>query len=83
MNNTIVTLYQKVGATVESIEMEWFNYFPVALPDYRTQVAIAKYLQNVCAEIDLIVNANMKSIESLKEYRQSVIYEAVTGKIEV
>lgn len=83
MNNTIVALYQKVGATVESIEMEWFYYFPVVLPDYQTQVAIAKYLQNICAEIDLIVNANTKAIESLKEYRQSVIYEAVTGKIEV
>lgn len=83
MNNTIVTLYQKVGATVESIEMEWFYYFPVALPDYQTQVAIAKYLQNVCSEIDLIVNANTKEMESLKEYRQSVIYEAVTGKIKI
>ena len=83
MNDTIVTLYQKIGATVESIEMEWFNYLPVVLPPLEEQKAIAQYLTETCNEIDSIIASNDDTIQKLKEYRQSVIYEAVTGKIEV
>lgn len=83
MNNTIVTLYQKVGATVESIEMEWFLYLPVALPSIDEQKRIAEYVVAHCNEIDRQITANEVSVTKLKEYRQSIIYEAVTGKIEV
>ncbi len=83
MNNTIVTLYQKVGATVESIEMEWLLYLPVALPPVEEQKQIADYIVARCNEIDGQIAANEVSVTKLKEYRQSIIYEAVTGKIEV
>lgn len=83
MNNTIVTLYQKVGATVESIEMEWFLYLPVALPSIDEQKRIAEYVVAHCNEIDRQITANEVSVTKLKEYRQSIIYEAVTGKIEI
>ena len=83
MNNTIVTLYQKVGATVESIEMEWLLYLPVALPPVEVQKQIAEYIVARCNEIDGQIAANEVSVQKLKEYRQSVIYEAVTGKIEI
>ena len=83
MNNTIVTLYQKVGATVESIEMEWLLYLPVALPSIDEQKRIAEYVVAHCNEIDRQITANEVSVTKLKEYRQSIIYEAVTGKIEV
>ena len=83
MNNTIVTLYQKVGATVESIEMEWLLYLPVALPPVEEQKQIADYIVARCNEIDGQIAANEASVTKLKEYRQSIIYEAVTGKIEV
>ena len=80
MNNTIVTLYQKVGATVESIEMEWLLYLPVALPSIDEQKRIAEYVVAHCNEIDRQITANEVSVTKLKEYRQSIIYEAVTGK---
>lgn len=83
MNNTIVTLYQKVGATVESIEMEWLLYLPVALPSIGEQKRIAEYVVACCNEIDRQIAANEVSVTKLREYRQSIIYEAVTGKIEV
>ena len=83
MNNTIVTLYQKVGATVESIEMEWLLYLPVALPSIDEQKRIAEYVVAHCNEIDRQITANEVSVTKLKEYRQSIIYEAVTGQIEV
>lgn len=83
MNDTIVKLYQKIGATVESIEMNWFLYFPVALPPLDEQNYIAETLDSRCASLDQIVKQNEIIISQLKEYRQSLIYEAVTGKIEV
>ena len=83
MNDTIVTLYQKIGATVESIEMDWFLYFPVVLPSHEEQDRIVEALDSRCASLDQTVKQNEATIKQLKEYRQSLIYEAVTGKIEV
>lgn len=83
MNDIIVTLYQKIGATVESIEMDWFLYFPVVLPSIREQNDIVSALDNQCASLDQTIRQNETTISQLKEYRQSLIFEAVTGKIEV
>ncbi len=83
MNDTVVTLYQKIGATVESIEMDWFLYFPVVLPSREEQDRIVEVLDLRCASLDQTVTQNEATIRQLKEYRQSLIYEAVTGKIEV
>lgn len=83
MNDTIVTLYQKIGATVESIEMDWFLYFPVVLPSREEQDRIVEALDSRCASLDQTVKQIEATIKQLKEYRQSLIYEAVTGKIEV
>ena len=53
------------------------------MPSIEEQQGIAEHLAATCGEIDELVVANERTIEKLKEYRQSVIYEAVTGKIEV
>jgi hypothetical protein len=47
------------------------------------QTLIVEYIEKQCAELDALISANDKTIEKLKEYRQSVIYEAVTGKVEI
>lgn len=47
------------------------------------QTEITEYLDRTCAGIDRLISANEATIQKLKEYRQSIIYEAVTGKIEV
>lgn len=78
MNDTIVKLYQKIGATVESIEMDWFLYFPVVLPPLIEQNQIVELIDKKYAEIDLLIAAKEKSNSLLKEWRQSIIYEAVT-----
>lgn len=83
MNDIIVTLYQKIGATVESIEMDWFLYFPVVLPSHEEQDRIVEALDSRCSSLDQIVNQNEVTVRQLKEYRQSLIYETVTGKIEI
>jgi type I restriction enzyme S subunit len=53
------------------------------IPPKKIQEAIVIFLNAKCAELDSVVAANNSVIDKLKEYRQSLIYEAVTGKIEV
>lgn len=71
------------GTTFKEISAEAFANFVLPAPEYDVQKRIADYLDTECAGIDAVVHANESTIEKLKEYRQSVIYEAVTGKIEV
>lgn len=60
-----------------------------AIKDFRfincplaEQQAIADYLDKKCGEIDELITIKQQKIESLKEYKKSVIYEYVTGKKE-
>ena len=50
----------------------------VCCPDLESQQAIADFLDEKTAEIDDIVSETERSIELLREYRKSVISEAVT-----
>lgn len=45
--------------------------------------AIADYLDEKCADIDSLIQTKQSKIDSLKEYKKSIIYEYVTGKREV
>ncbi len=52
----------------------------VPLPPKATQQRIAEYLDKKVSEIDSIIEESKKSIEEYKGWKQSVIFEAVTGK---
>ena len=53
------------------------------VPPKKIQETMVAFLNAKCAELDRVVAANNAVIDKLKEYRQSLIYEAVTGKIAV
>lgn len=53
------------------------------IPSYREQIEIANYLSEKDEEVNSLIIIIKQSIDKLKEYRQSLIYEAVTGKIDV
>lgn len=55
----------------------------IVLPDLTEQQAIADYLDEKCADIDSLIQTKQSKIDSLKEYKKSIIYEYVTGKREV
>ena len=50
----------------------------VPVPPYETQSAIASYLDAQCAKIDEIIAQAKASIEDYKQWKVSIIYEAVT-----
>ena len=57
--------------------------FKIPFPSREEQDQIVAFLNTECSAIDELMARNDDTIAALKEYRQSIIYEAVTGKIEV
>jgi type I restriction enzyme S subunit len=56
---------------------------PILLPPKEEQNMIAKYLDKEINQLELLISEIKTQIQKLKEYRQSLIYEVVTGKIDV
>lgn len=71
------------GTTFKEISADAFANFKLPFPNYGAQREIAAYLDNKCSELDSAALQNNTTIQKLKEYRQSLIYEAVTGKVSV
>ena len=57
-----------------------FGVLRIPVPPLSEQNAIASYLDEKSADIDRLIALKQQKIESLKDYKKSVIYEAVTGK---
>lgn len=56
----------------------WLTKIP-----YDEQQAIATYLDSLCKSIDKAIANKEKIVRKVIEYKKSLIYEAVTGKLEV
>lgn len=55
----------------------------ISVPPLDEQQRIADYLDSKCAEIDNIITEKKQQIETIEEYKKSLIFEYVTGKKEV
>ena len=55
----------------------------IPMPPLDVQQEIANHLDAKCAEIDAIIADKKAQLETLAEYKKSLIYEYVTGKKEV
>lgn len=55
----------------------------IPIPPENEQMEIVSYIDSRLNEIELLSNKESKKIELLKEYRQALISEVVTGKIDV
>jgi len=71
------------GSTQPKITMENLKIVPMITPPLTEQIEIVEYLDSKTKEIDDLVQLEQKKIDLLKEYRQSLISEVVTGKIKV
>lgn len=61
-----------------SFTEEQLGQLKVPLPPLQEQSAIAAYLDTQCAKIDEIIAQAKASIEDYKQWKASIIYEAVT-----
>ena len=69
--------------TLPSMTQTSYENIFIPVPTVTTQHKVVQYIETKCAESDALITANESTIAKLKEYRQSVIYEAVTGKVEI
>lgn len=70
-------------ATIPHFTKDKLGNMPCAVPPLEEQRQIADYLDKKCAEIDKLIAIKQQKIETLTEYKKSLIYEYVTGKKEV
>jgi type I restriction enzyme, S subunit len=80
-SSDILTTCNKIGATVDSIEMEDLFALPFAVPPLPEQIAIANYLDEKTAQLDKLIEGKRRLIALLKEERSAVINKAVTRGI--
>jgi type I restriction enzyme S subunit len=72
-----------IGSTIPTISQTKILNFHLPLPPNDEIEQIMFYIQNQMELIDKVIELEKKSIQKLKDYRQSLISEAVTGKIDV
>jgi len=65
-------------STVPSMRLPMLLNFPLFLPSKKEQDKIVTFLDSKCSEIDAITADIQKEIETLEQYKRSVITEAVT-----
>ena len=82
-NNVFVAL--ATGIRVRSCDLRWNKLaeLPYPLPPITEQNQIADYIENTLKQTDEILTEKQKQLETLEEYKKSLIFEYVTGKKEV
>ena len=73
------------GIRVRSCDTNWskLSNLEYLIPPSREQSAITNFLDKKCSEIDSLISDKKEQLEKLASYKQSMIYEYVTGKKEI
>lgn len=86
LNNSRFTEHANLearGATMHRMSRTMLGHQQIVVPHITEQRAISDYLEKKCSRIDSAIAKAKRAIELLREFKQSVITEAVTGKIKV
>ena len=75
--------YTSTGTTILHLYQNVFENMPFIIPSLSEQQQIAEYLDKKTEEIDSTIDKFKVQIDKLKEYRQALITEVVTGKIDI
>ena len=71
------------ATTIEVIYSETLSGVKIPIPPLKEQLEILEFLNVKIPIVDTAISNTRKRIALLKEYRQSLIFEAVAGKIDV
>lgn len=74
--------YQESSAVPSMTQENLNNVFMCKIP-YKEQIEIVDYIDKKTNKIDNLTTKLKVQIDNLKEYRQSIIFESVTGKIDL
>ena len=79
IGKTSIDIYQS-GANREGLNFFEIGNTVVPTPELDEQEQIIDYLDNKCDAIDRVISQKLTIIDTLAEYKRSLIYEVVTGK---
>lgn len=71
------------GNTQFNLNAQKVRNFTLLTSSFETQQRIATFLDKKCSKIEETIQNQQQVIEKLKAYKQSLITEAVTGKIKI
>lgn len=71
------------GTKMPRVSTDIINNLYITIPPLSEQQQIVDYLDIKCNEIDKIISSKEDQLNTLEEYKKSLIYEYVTGKKEV
>ncbi|MCW1864080.1 restriction endonuclease subunit S [Campylobacter jejuni] len=69
--------------TRASLSQELLGRLPVVIPPLKEQEQIANFLDEKCEKIDLLIEKTEKQIKLIKEYKTTLINQAVCGRIDL
>lgn len=75
--------YNMGNGVRQGLNFGGFSKLSVFNPPIKEQEEIAEYLDSKCAKIDSIIEDKKTQLETIENYKKSMIYEYVTGKKEV
>lgn len=75
--------FSKRTAGQAGVNTDILKKYPIYVPPMEEQKEIAIYLEKKCIEIDNVIGKKKEQLETLEQYKKSLIYEYVTGKKEV
>ena len=73
-----VIRFNENSSAIGQLSTQQIAPYKICVPDLSEQKRISDYLDNKCNKIDQTIEKEQVVIEKLKEYKQSVITEAVT-----
>ncbi|EAI8173505.1 restriction endonuclease subunit S, partial [Campylobacter upsaliensis] len=71
------------GGGQPNISQDIIKNFKIPLPPLQEQKQIANFLDEKCEKINSVIEKTKKQIELIKEYKNTLINEAVCGRIRV
>lgn len=79
----IKSLYRGIRERSSDFRYETFARLALPLPPLSEQEEIVAYLDEKTAKIDLLIDKELQQIDHIKDLKQTLIADVVTGKVDV
>jgi type I restriction enzyme, S subunit len=88
LHRYLIQAYQQIrdygkGANQEALNCDLIKSFKIVIPPINEQLEIVNHLKFIESEVAQLVEASLKELDRLSEYRSVIIANVVTGKIRV
>lgn len=83
LHEELSTILEESGHGTKTMPTDKLGGFKLPFPPESEQNEIIKFVENESNKFDIAIELQLQQIESLKEYKTTLINSAVTGKIKV